>query len=324
MTRIAGIRFGVTAAAIVAVVATWLVYAPSAHAEAGPPAGMANYTVAVGRVDDKVRTNWQRLATYEFADDGTVTEEHWHWTQSRREVRSYTGVQASDCPARDCNVQTAAGFQSASAPQALSGTYSVTGDLLRIEWDIDQWEEWEISQPIDGKLSRLSFSDSNFGATHGFGYGSQAELDDRASMVEIEQVDHSELKHRFYFWKTENGSPIIDVGFSSQFWMTDWELCGAEKCLSGESATPTEYYIADPNSSTTDRRDTLWHWQRGLADGRGEYCYTGNSHVKPMMQIIDSDGEFHGWVGIEASLSQTSPGTDADDVGIFEISRFAE
>lgn len=323
MTKNGRVRLGVALAAMAAVAISLISFAPQAYASVTLPAGMANYTVAVGKVDAKVRTNWQRLATYQFADDGTVTEKHWHWTQSRRVVRSYTGVQATKCPARDCNIQTANGFQSKNAPQNLSGTYSVTDDLVRIEWDVNQWEEWRISTPIEGKLARLAFHRSNFGATHGFGYGSQASLTDRASMSELAAVDHTELKHRFYFWKTDKGKPYIDIGFGSKFWMTDWELCGAGKCLSGESSTPTEYYVAAPNSSTVDRRDTLWHWQRGLADGRGEYCYTGNSHVKPMMQIIDSDGGFHGWVGIEASLSQTSSGTDSDDVGIFEISRFA-
>ena len=296
MTRIAGIRFGIAVTAVIAAVATWLIYTPSAHAETTLPAGMTNYTVAVGRVDAEVRTNWQRLATYEFADDGTVTEEHWHWSQSRRVVRSYTGVQASNCPARDCNIQTANGFQSATAPKKLSGTYSVTGNTLRVEWDIDQWEEWTVSQPIEGTLARLSFAGSNFGATHGFGYGSEAALDERASMAEIEAIDHSELKHRFYFWKTDNGTPYVDIGFGSKFWMSDWEACGSGACLSGRTSTPTEYYVAAPNKTVDDRRDTLWHWRTALADGRGEYCYTGNSHVKPMMQIIDSDGGFHGWV----------------------------
>lgn len=63
------------------------------------------------------------------------------------------------------------------------------------------------------------------------------------------------------------------------------------------------------------------HWRTGNADGRGEYCYTGNSHVKPMMEIIDSAGVLHGWVGVEASINQTSPsqGAMGDDIGVFAI-----
>ena len=58
---------------------------------------------------------------------------------------------------------------------------------------------------------------------------------------------------------------------------------------------------------STGRRDTLWHWRTQHAIDRGEYCYTGGSHVKPLMQIIDEAGRFHGWVGMEASLNQSAP-----------------
>jgi hypothetical protein len=38
-----------------------------------------------------------------------------------------------------------------------------------------------------------------------------------------------------------------------------------------------------------------------------------------MLQIIDEDGVFDGWVGVEASLTQTSPAqaTSAEDIGVF-------
>lgn len=34
---------------------------------------------------------------------------------------------------------------------------------------------------------------------------------------------------------------------------------------------------------------------------RGETCYTGDSHARPMLQVIDDAGSFHGWVGVEMS-----------------------
>ncbi|MFI6104263.1 hypothetical protein [Streptomyces sp. NPDC051310] len=35
---------------------------------------------------------------------------------------------------------------------------------------------------------------------------------------------------------------------------------------------------------------------------RSEKCCTGNSHVKPMLQVIDDSGTFRGGVGVEASF----------------------
>jgi hypothetical protein len=77
-----------------------------------------------------------------------------------------------------------------------------------------------------------------------------------------------------------------------------------------------------PNPTSVSRRDILWHWFTANADSRGEYCYTGNSHVKPMMQIINDAGGFHGWFGVETSINQAVPsqGTNADDLGVFLIS----
>lgn len=287
------------------------------------PLGKARFAIAVGGLQASSTTNWVRLGQYEFSTDGTVREEHWHWTQRRREVRTPTGVRANGCPSRDCTVLTAYGFQSTSAPQRLDGTYTVDGSTLRVDWEEnDLWEEWELAQAADGSLATVEFLDSNFGATHGFGYGSNADWDARVSAADVASADHASFNHTYRLWKTtgSNPDPHIDSGSGSPFWMRDWSVCGNGRCLGGVSGTPTEYYVAPANTRPDHRRDTLWHWRTGLADARGEYCYEGNSHVKPMIQIVDDAGEFHGWVGVEASLNQTTDdGAYADDIGVFKI-----
>lgn len=40
----------------------------------------------------------------------------------------------------------------------------------------------------------------------------------------------------------------------------------------------------------------------GLAMERSEKCCTGNSQVKPVLQVIDDSGTFRGWIGVEASF----------------------
>lgn len=298
--------------------------APATQAEeAALPGGMSRFTVAVGSLQTSVRTNWVRLATYSFAADGTVTESHFHWSQRKRVTRSSTGVPAKDCVARDCTAHTASGFQATSQPEHLSGTYTVSGSVLRVEWPGTGWEEWDLSEPIAGKLTKLTFRASSYGVTHGYGYGSNADWATRASMADIAAFDHSTLKHDYHLWKTNAGDPYLDEGSGSPFWVQDWTPCASSRCL-GARTPGTEYYLATANTTSTDRRDTIWHWRTKLADDLGQYCYRGNSHVKPMLQIIDSDGGFHGWVAVEASLNQTVPdqGTDADDIGVFELSEF--
>ncbi len=52
---------------------------------------------------------------------------------------------------------------------------------------------------------------------------------------------------------------------------------------------------------------------------------TGNSHVKPMLQILDDNAQFRGWVGVEASFqpSRTIPNPRADDMlSAFRVTDF--
>ncbi|MFB9908518.1 hypothetical protein [Allokutzneria oryzae] len=315
-------RSSVLAALLVSLVASFTAVLP-ASATAALPAGMSRFVVAVGGLSTGSTSNWVRLANYSLTASGSVTESHFHWSQKNRVKRSYTGVTGKDCVARACQVQTANGFQAGSPPQKLSGKYTVNGSVLRITWATAGWEEWTISQPIPGKLAKLVFRGSSFKATHGYGYGSNARWDQRASMAKIAAADHSAFEHQYHLWKTNAGKPYLDEGSGSPFWMRDWKKCSSSRCLGGKTPS-TQYYLSTANASATDRRDTIWHWRTALADGRGEHCYTGNSHVKPMMQIIDSDGNFHGWVAVEASLNQSSPseGRSADDLGVFRISRY--
>lgn len=315
-------RASTAAAMIVALLSTAVVAAAPATAGqlTNAPGGMHRFVVTIGKVDPGVRTNWNRLATYSFTATNEVTESHWHWTQRERVSRSYTGVTAANCNARNCNVQTGNGFHSASAPDRLHGTYTVNGSVLRVTWDGGIWEEWTVTLTAAGKLAKLTLRANSFGATHGFGYGSNAEWATRASMAQIAAADHNSFVHTYYLWKTNAGTPYVDHGTGSPFWYRSFAVCTGAKCVAGRT-DKAQYYIALPNPTATGRRDTLWHWFTANADGRGEYCYTGNSHVKPMMQIIDEDGRFHGWVGVEASINQTSPsqGTSADDIGVFVI-----
>jgi hypothetical protein len=288
---------------------------------AAAPAGMHRFVVSIGKVATNSRENWNRLGMYTLTDTGEVSEVHWHWTQRERVTRSYTGVTAPNCGARNCNVQTGNGFSSTSAPARLNGTYTVSGSVLRITWSTGIWEEWTVSEPIAGKLAKLTFRGNNFGATHGFGYGSDAAWTTRASMAQIAAADHNSFVHTYYLWKTDsNRVPYIDHATGGPFWYRTFTVCTGGRCAAGNT-DKAQYYIARANTTSTDRRDTLWHWFTANADGRGEYCYTGGSHVKPMLEIIDNDGVLHGWVGVEASINTSVPsqGTSGDDIGLFVI-----
>ncbi|MPZ60739.1 MAG: hypothetical protein GEU93_05490 [Propionibacteriales bacterium] len=288
------------------------------------PLGKQRFAVAVGGLSADSTTNWVRLGLYDFTDDGTVTERHWYWTQRGRTGGSYTEFVTTRCPPRECRVQTAAGYQSTGGSQTLEGTYVVDGHTLRITWedDVALEEEWTLTKRAGSRLAALELVASDDGATHGFGYGSNAAWDARIPAAEIADFDHSRLVHRYHIWRTtpDRPDPHLDEGDGRRFRIQEWTVCDGGRCLGAESNTPTEYFISPADDPTEHRRDTLWHWPRGPADGRGEYRYIGKSHVKPMVQIVDDDGGFHGWVGVEASLNQTAPDQGAyGELGIFQI-----
>jgi hypothetical protein len=310
----------------VAVLATALLPASTAQA-AALPLGKARFTIAVGGLKTSSLENWVRLGQYTFTADGKVSETHWHWSQKDRVVRTSTGVKASGCTSRDCYVMTGGGYESTGASATLSGTYTVSGSTLHVAWSGGQWEDWTLTPKANGALADVELAGDNFGATHGFGAGSNAAWDQRTSIASTASMDWSRFIHRYYLWKTSEASstPYIDTGDGSPFWLRSWSACAGGQCVGGETnkgtTSATEYYIAPARSPLGHRRDTLWGWRRANADGRGETCYTGNSHVKPMLQVVDDNGGFHGWVGVEASISQTSPsqGAYADDIGVFRI-----
>ncbi|WP_433467840.1 hypothetical protein [Spirillospora sp. CA-128828] len=294
---------------------------PTGARDAGPPLGKTNFAIALGGLDAASRTNWVRLGMYTFAPDGSVSEKHWSWSQAVRAARASTGNPAVDCAGRACTVLTAAGWQSSAAARTMTGTYGLRGDELHIAWDGGHMEDWKLTSLAGGDLAGVELAANDLGATHGFGNGSNAPWNSRVPASTIAAADHGTFVHRYYLWKAGR----IDHGDGSPFWVTHWNLCADHRCLGAQTHTVddpvhTAYYISPAGTSSGHRRDTLWHWHTDLADARHELCYTGNSHVKPMIQIVDDEGRFHGWVGVEASLNQTTAtGADGDHIGVFRI-----
>ncbi|MFD0478374.1 hypothetical protein ACFQ0B_66955 [Nonomuraea thailandensis] len=71
-----------------------------------------------------------------------------------------------------------------------------------------------------------------------------------------------------------------------------------------------------------DRRDTHWHWCTCLA--KGSQCHKGNSHVYPLLQVIDDQGGWRGWVGVEASFYPYTDVTDPRRNDMLSVFRVAE
>ncbi|TDD01731.1 hypothetical protein E1292_25255 [Nonomuraea deserti] len=311
------------------------------------PGGKATYVVSQGHLKAASRQNWVRLGNYRFAANGTVSAALYLWWQRHPKARQRTGtVPDSSCTTkaggaasrpRACEVLTAGGFTGGPSEKR-TGTYTVAGDVLTIRWKIAQtWtEQWYVRRSSDGRLARLDLKRSTL-ATHGYGYGSNAALGTRRAMSSVKAFSGS-LRQDLTSW----ASGKLVNSANQPFGHSAFRACtGTTSCLTylqpssrgacqksggcpkyGGGTRPNissiQYYLT--MISKSDRRDTLWHWCTCLAMERRQFCYTGNSHVKPLMQIIDDRGAFRGWVGAEASFSTGSRATDM--LAVLRISDF--
>ncbi|MFJ8665589.1 hypothetical protein [Streptomyces sp. NPDC093600] len=327
-----------------------------AQAAAELPGGKANFVVSLGHLKDGARNNWVRLGTYEFdAAAGTVSARMYVWSHSEPKAREGTGtVPDSSCSSTDlkstthvlaCQIKTAGGFTD-SPTELRTGIYTLQNDTIDgvstptvwIKWNhATAWtEKWAVETGTN--LARLSFL-HNTKATTGYGYGSNAALTTRRAMTTV-QAHPSTIRLQGTSWAKDATAPSSGAFHHENFrtcetttWCLTYLQPTSSTACQKEGGCPNygggtasnissiQYYLQ--KLSNTDRRDTLWHWCTCLAVERNERCYTGNSHVKPMYQIIDDTGTFRGWVGVEASYY---PGNITDPRGsdMFSVFRLAD
>ncbi|WP_415953790.1 hypothetical protein [Streptomyces sp. KLOTTS4A1] len=158
---------------------------------------------------------------------------------------------------------------------------------------------------------------SSYDATFGVGYGSTYSLgsESRVSMNELlTDSDYNDLQYKGTFvrvnrkqldreWAGGNWTFSGDGGDNAA---NPWQKCADVACLGfvqhGTSCSDDKNpdndrvrYIAEIGGG---RRNTEEYWCMLLA-GNAD-CYQYNSHPRPMLQIIDDQGKFRGWVGAEA------------------------
>ncbi|MFC0534047.1 hypothetical protein [Phytohabitans kaempferiae] len=346
-------------AAAVLTAAVGVVATPGPAAAVSLPGGHANYVVTLGHLANNFRANWVRLGTYQFRTDGTVTARMWVWSQTTPVARVGTGATpdgscsttagSSTSKVRTCQILTAGGFTSA-ASETRNGTFTtytqnvggVPTQVVSVSWQVGQaWtDEWYVRGDANGLLSRLDFK-YNTKALYGYGYGSNAGLSERRAMSSVLAFP-GVLKQDLVSWSKDQ----VGQSHGQTFGHTAFRGCDVTtQCLTylqpsssgacqasggcptygggtSYNITSIQYYLV--KMSSYDRRDNLWHWCTCLALERNEFCYTGNSHVKPMLQIIDDLGAFRGWVGAEASFYPSSSGDPrySDMISVFRLTDF--
>ncbi|MET9634698.1 hypothetical protein ABZX92_45390 [Lentzea sp. NPDC006480] len=324
-------------------------FLPATASAADLPGGKANFVVSLGSFKAG-EDNWVRLGDYRFAG-GQVTARTFLWRQGKPAFREGTGTtpdRSCSTPSatpgqslvRECEVLTAGGFTSVPA-ELRHGDYRIENGLLKITWtDVGQaWsEQWAITTSADDKLARLDLRFNTL-ATAGYAYGSNTSLSTRRQMASVQSFP-GKLELDVRGW--ENNAPRTldadpyDIGRYKTCATTSWCLtyllpaatnACKEGCVKGNTDLSIQNYIV--RVSNNDRRDTHWQWCSCLTkdeQGHEQTCYTRNSHVRPMLQILDDDARFRGWVGVEASFNPVvrpneNP-RDRDMLWTFRVSDF--
>ncbi|MGP3965981.1 hypothetical protein ACTWPT_59605 [Nonomuraea sp. 3N208] len=333
--------------ATLALLATGVSSASAAPRQSSLPGGKANFVISQGFLRAGSTQNWVRLGTYQFKANGTVSANTYLWWQRNPEGRQATGVVPdSSCSTkaggsgsrvRACDVLTASGFPGAP-DESRTGTYTTAGNVVSIRWKIAQtWtEKWHVQLSPDGKLARLQFADSTL-ATNGYGYGSNAPLTTRRAMSSVRAFAGT-LKQDLVSWAgnriVKSDGQVFKQSSFRNCATTTWCLTYLQPSSPGAcqksggcpnygggtrtNVSSIQYYLT--KVSNHDRRDTLWHWCTCLAMESKKFCYSGNSHIKPLLQIIDDKGAFRGWVGAEASFY---PGSRTKDMmAVFRVADF--
>jgi len=321
--------------ALVAVSALALFSAQPASATVPLPGGRAYYVVGVmgGSYPDV----WCRIAQYTFTagagSTGTVSEEFVYWNQdftgTETTWKVSSGYTTTGC-ANTCTVMTPKGFEPAAAWTTLSGTYvfDVNGRLV-ITWTGGSYETWTLSSP-QTYYTQLTIFNSNYDVRHGWGFGSTSNLSSYATNSQMRAG--GDLTTAEWWYNRYQAGDEYQCGLNGGCADPNHYLAIGQNqsCNTGVSRLPQpglacsppsgghcstggdyKSYVATSSTGAQGRR-TYWQHQQGVV-GCYESCQnncisSGGGHTMAQLQIIDDNGVFRGFMGIEASLGPFQSG----------------
>lgn len=304
----------VTVAAFLAM----LVATPTTASAASLPGGRSTYVVAM--MSGRTGALAVRLATYSFATDGTVTEKYWAWRQDQISgkgnvswTKPASGYVTAGC-LRACPVRTPVGFQKGVTPRTWTGRWAMqSAAVLAVTWGAgNPVERWQLDAGKPGMVGALLVS-GGVGA-QGWGVGSNARPDRGVSLSSIYKAGG---------WVT---GPFVENAYTSAtrhlsvgLRPADYSLCTSGQCMQGKQVTSgdrrTWYHSYLAANSAVDGRKVYWNNQTGVVqqlENPASVCISasGGGHTNALLQALDDNGKFIGFVGVEASLNQRKYGQD--------------
>ncbi|MEZ4336449.1 MAG: hypothetical protein R3B82_07470 [Sandaracinaceae bacterium] len=294
--------------------------APTDDASMGMPlpGGRPHFVVAMFG-GPSTTERWVILRNLAFARDGTVTShESWIWKQD-----AFTGDSSTNKVdtgyttaggAYTGTVRTPVGFEPGASGTTLDGTFGFDAmGNVEITWSSGKTETWRSSHPTAYPVTMLTCIGSSYGVRRAYGFGSQAPL--YGVGATLEQMRAAGNLRFQDLWGNAYG--VADHRNETYFAMDGYDVVNPTAMMIGEASIPNvcdrwhSYVAGDP---ARDGRRSFWNQQLGVVGchDAGTTCPTdacrqytisrGGGHTIAMLQVLDDDGVFRGWVAAEASL----------------------
>ncbi len=270
-------------------------------APAAVPGGRASFVASV--MGAAYNAAWLRMGTWSFSPSGTVTETYWMWNQldaptttNTTANRARSGYTTSGCP-QVCDVWTAKGFEPDAPPQERTGTWTYD-DLgqVRIRWPADRSETYRVVERGSYvELALITHDYPEVSTVYAAVFGSHASLSEGATRDQIADAGDLDFTSHVQNWDAVTETSTGTITFAQ------YHRCAASPTLQGiNPAVYHTYFAGDPAS---DGRKTYWYHQLTVV-AQTSHCANidRGGHTYQLLQILDDDGRFVGWVGGEASL----------------------
>lgn len=294
----------------------------------GLPGGRANYVVSV--MGGSIYNRWVRLARYTFTagsgSTGTVSESFYYWSQgtfsgnaSTNKVNS--GFTTSGCT-YTCNIRTPLGFEPGNStwPKNISGTYYIDSNgRVVITWSGGEYETWTISYP-KSTYAKFTIFNSNYNVLHGWGYGSNASFSTGAT---IDQIKAAGSLTSAEVWQNVYDTSDIYTAYPNTYLpVGTYDRCTTPTLQLHESASPScnQYHLYLATHLTPTLRKSYWQHQTATVccnEGGGPCISSGGGHTTALLQVIDDNGTFVGFILGEASLNAKAYGNAVIATGYY-------
>lgn len=291
------------------------------------PGGKARFSAVMGNMDLTGETV-VRICNWTFDKDaGTVAATYWDWNTVAEKGK--TLFNAHTCTfeniSKTANPYTPTGWMAPAAQYfGRTGiyTYNATAGVLSIAWNAP-WagvtESWNVTNP-DAFSAKVSLRSSNYGLTHGRGYGSNASWSTFKTVAQVPRILYRGF--RIAVWSKNGTTIFIDTTVTGA-----WKADKLNLTPFTSSANGNTLHVLSPSSAdvcndgcTTSRTGIIYHLasnNNGRSMVYNHFCaclptnaefptYDRNLHPYAFQQIIDDNGDMRGFVGIE---QQDQPGS---------------